>query len=182
MLSVADLAMRDGVSKAAVSRRVKQLRERGLQVELDGQGRVALVHSVQYDDLKARIEDPSKRQAPSPALPSPIATGETYDEALRQKTWTEAERARLRLLEEQGKLIRVDLLADALAQAGEKIVRSVDLILNDVDDLAAAVAKEGTSGLRVALKKVAFRLKSEMADALSAIAAATPEHEADDQT
>jgi DNA-binding Lrp family transcriptional regulator len=179
MLSVADLAARDGVSKAAVSRRVKQLRERGLQVELDGQGRVALVHSVQYDDLKARIEDPSKRQAP--VLPSPIATGETYDEALRQKTWTEAERARLRLLEEQGKLIRVDLLADALAQAGEKIVRSVDLILNDVDDLAAAVAKEGTSGLRAALKKVAFRLKSEMADALSSIAAEAPEHEPDEQ-
>lgn len=175
MLSIADLAARDGVSKPAVSRRVKQLREIGLQVELDGQGRVALVHSVQYDELKGRVADPSKAQAP--AQQTPIPTGETYDEALRQKTWTEAERSKLRLLEEQGKLVRVDQLADALAQAGEKIVRAVDLILNDVDDLAAAVAKDGASGLRAELKKVAHRLKNEMADALSGIAAQTPEQE-----
>lgn len=181
MMSIADLAARDGVSKPAVSRRVKQLREIGLQVELDGQGRVALVHAVQYDELKARVADPSKAQAPT-HLQTPIPTGETYDEALRQKTWTEAERAKIRLLEEQGKLVRVDQLTDALAQAGEKIVRAVDLILNDVDDLAAAVAKDGASGLRAALKKVAHRLKNDMADALSSIAAAAPEHEADEES
>lgn len=182
MLSIADLAARDRVSRPAVSRRVKQLREIGLQVELDGQGRVALVHSVQYDELKGRVADPSKAQAPpAPQLQAPIPTGETYDEALRQRTWTEAERSKLRLLEEQGKLLRVDELADALAQAGEKIVRAVDLILNDVDDLAGAVAKDGASGLRAALKKVAHRLKSEMADALSGIVAQTPEHEAGEE-
>jgi len=180
MLSIADLAARDRVSKPAVSRRVKQLREQGLHVELDAQGRVALVHAVQYDELKSRVADPSKAQAPAQVPSLSVPTGESYDEALRQKTWTEAERARLRLNEEQGKLIRVDVLADALAQAGEKIVRSVDLILNDVDDLAAAVAKEGASGLRAALKKVAYRLKGEMADALSGTAAEAPEHEADD--
>ncbi len=183
MMSIADLAARDRVSKPAVSRRVKQLREIGLQVELDGQGRVALVHAVQYDELKGRVADPSKAQAPTAAqLQAQIPNGETYDEALRQKTWTEAERSKLRLLEEQGKLVRVDQLADALAQAGEKIVRSVDLILNDVDDLAASVAKDGVSGLRAELKKVAHRLKNEMADALSGIAAQSPEQEADEES
>ncbi len=168
MLSIADLAMRDGVSKPAVSRRVKQLRDRGLAVELDGQGRVALVHSVQYDELKARVADPSKAQAPS-LLPPPIASDETYDEALRQKTWIEAERNRLKLEEEQGKLLPVEELAAALAQAGEKIVRSVDLVMNDVDDLAAAVAKEGAIGLRAELKRIIHRLKREIADALGAV-------------
>lgn len=181
MMSIADLAARDGVSKPAVSRRVKQLREIGLQVELDGQGRVALVHSVQYDELKARVADPSKAQAPT-QLQTPIPTGETYDEALCQKTWTEAERAKIRLLEEQGKLVGVDQLTDALAQAGQKIVRAVELILNDVDDFAAAVAKDGASGLRAALKKVAHQLKNDMADAPSSIAAAAPEHEADEES
>jgi len=179
MMSIADLAARDGVSKPAVSRRVKQLRERGLQVELDVQGRVGSVNSVQYDELKARFADPSKAQAPA-ALPVPIPSGESYEEALRQKTWTEAERNRLKLREEQGRLVPVDRLADALAQAAEKIVRSVDLVLNDVDDLAAAVAKEGTAGLRMALKKITLRLKGEMADALSSIAADAPEHELDE--
>lgn len=176
MLSVAELATRDQVSKPAVSRRVKQLRERGLQVELDAQGRVAKINAAQYDELKSRFSDPSKAQAPRLV----DAMAESYDEALRQKTWTEAERARLRLLEEQGKLVRVEQLADALAQAGEKIVRSVDLVLNDVDDLAAAVAKEGAAGLRIALKKITFRLKGEMAEALSAIAADAPETEPDE--
>lgn len=180
MLSIADLAERDQVSKPAVSRRVKQLREIGLAVELDAQGRVALVNSVQYDELRAKVADPSKAQAPQ-MLPAPIPVEETYDEALRQKTWTEAERARLRLEEEKGQLVRVDRVADALVLAGERIVRSVDLVLNDVDDLAAAVAKEGTAGLRVALKKITFRLKGEIADALSGIAAAAPEHETDEE-
>lgn len=179
MLSVAELATRDQVSKPAVSRRVKQLRERGLQVELDAQGRVAKINAAQYDELKSRFADPSKAQAPAPRHVDEIVS-ESYDEALRQKTWTEAERARLRLLEEQGKLVRVEQLADALAQAGEKIVRSVDLVLNDVDDLAAAVAKEGAAGLRIALKKITFRLKGEMAEALSAIAADAPETEPDE--
>lgn len=168
MLSIADLATRDGVSKPAVSRRVKQLRDRGLTVELDGQGRVALVHAVQYDELKARVADPSKAQAP-PMLREPIPSGETYEEALRQKTWTEAERNRLKFEEEQGKLVRVEELADALAQAGEKIARSVDLVLNDVDDLAAAVAKEGAIGLRTELKKIIHRLKGEIANALESV-------------
>jgi biotin operon repressor len=180
MLSIAQLAERDGVSKPNVSRRVKQLRALGLQVELDGQGRVAAVNAVQYDELRKRTDDPSKAQAPvrTASLAPPI--GESYDEALRQKTWTEAERARLKLLEEKGELVRVDRLADALSAAGERIVRAVDKVLMNTDDLAAAVAKEGTSGLRAALKKLTHEIKNDIADALAEIASAAPEVEPED--
>lgn len=185
MLSIADLAVRDGVSKPAVSRRVKQLREIGLHVELDAQGRVALVHSVQYDELKARVADPSKAQAPpqapSASLPLPVANGETYDEALRQKTWTEAERAKLRLLEEQGRVVRTDKLADALTECGERIVRAVDRFMGGVDDMAAAVAKDGTAGLRIEVKKLIQRTKTDIADALADLASGAPETEPDDE-
>jgi DNA-binding transcriptional ArsR family regulator len=45
MLSIGDIAQRDGVSKPAVSRKVKQLVEQhGLTVERDGQERVARVN------------------------------------------------------------------------------------------------------------------------------------------
>jgi len=181
MLSIADLAARDGVSKPAVSRRVKQLRDLGLHVELDGQGRVALVHSVQYDELKARVADPSKAQAPAASLPPPVANGETYDEALRQKTWTEAERAKLRLLEEQGRVVRTDKLADALTECGERIVRAVDRFMGGVDDMAAAVAKDGTAGLRIEVKKLIQRTKTDIADALADLASGAPETEPDDE-
>ena len=178
MLSIAALADRDKVSKPAVSRRVKQLRDKGLLVELDGQGRVALVNSVQYDELKARTGDPSKAQAPKRPIDDLVS--ESYDEALRQKTWTESERAKIRLLEEQGKLVRTDKLADALASCGEKIVRSIERILSGVDELAASVAKDGVNGLRAEAKKLVHRTRTDIADALAEIAAAAPETEPDD--
>ena len=49
MLSIGELARRDGVSKAAVSRKVKNLRKNhGLSVEIDVRGRVAAVNAAQY--------------------------------------------------------------------------------------------------------------------------------------
>lgn len=194
MLSVGEIAARDGVSAPAVSRRVKQLRERGLMVETDHQGRVVAVNSVQYDELRGRFDDPSKRQAPMrrPSVsgggtaagdgavnPHDPRVSESYDEALRQKTWTEAERARLRLAEEKGQLVRVDALADALAMAGGRIVQSIDRILISADDLAASIAKDGTAGVRAELKKIAHRIKTDVADALAEIASATPESDSD---
>ena len=89
MLSIGEIAARDGVSKPAVSRKVGQLVERhGLTVERDGQGRVARVNVAEYDHLRGRFDDPSKVQAPAAPIPSATQKpGETYDEALRQRTW-----------------------------------------------------------------------------------------------
>ncbi|WP_428673687.1 ArsR family transcriptional regulator [Reyranella sp.] len=180
MLSIGEIASRDGVTKPGVSRRVSQLRERGLEVELDQQGRVAKVNSVQYDELRQRFADPSKAQAPRPVEPSPLVA-ESYDEALRRKTWAEATRSELRLKEEQGQLIRTDRLADALSACSERIVRAVERQLAAVDDMAASVAKDGVSGLRAEMKKLVHRTRSDIADALADIASTAPETEPDDQ-
>lgn len=174
MLTIGELATREGVSAPAVSRRVKQLREKGLLVETDVQGRVTAVNSVQYDELRGRFADPSKAQAPKP-LDAPVS--ESYEEALRQKTWTEAERSRLRLEEDKGQLVRVDRLADALSVAGGQIVQSIDRIMASSDDLAAAVAKDGTAGVRAELKKLSHRIKTDVAEALAAIAGTVPDTE-----
>lgn len=189
MLTIGEIAAREGVSAPAVSRRVKQLRARGLHVELDGQGRVSAVNSVQYDELRGRFDDPSKAQAPgrrgyAPGQGSAAGDGgedrrvtESYDEALRQRTWTEAERARLKLAVEKGQLVPVDRLAEALATAGGRIVQSIDRIMMGADDIAAAVAKDGVGGVRSELKKLAHRIKSDVADALAEIAATSPDAE-----
>jgi enoyl-CoA hydratase/carnithine racemase len=48
----------------------------------------------------------------------------------------------------------------------EKVVETVDQLLQSADDLAAAVAQNGVHGLRAALKKLAFEMKTDIADAL----------------
>lgn len=170
MLSIAALAERDGVKKSGVSRRVKQLRANGLHVELDGLGRVALVNSVQYDEMRKRYDDPSKAQAPKAPAPQLEGANETYDEARRVLTWTEAERAKLKLEAEQKLYVKVEELEAAVDSIGEAIVEIVDRLPMSADDLAAAVARDGVAGLRTALKKMAHEWRTEIADAMAMLA------------
>ena len=168
MMSIADIATRDRVSKPGVSRRVKQLRDSGLHVELDQQGRVALVDVVQYDEMRQRFGDPAKAQAPGPQQPQP--QNESYDEARRLLTWTEARRAELKLQAEQGLYVPVADLEVATDKLSETLVEIVDRLPQASDDLAAAVAQNGVAGLRSGLKKLALEFKTEIADALAALA------------
>lgn len=181
MLSIAQLAERDGVSKAAISKKVKQLVERnGLEVERDSQGRVASVNSVQFDFLRGKTDDPSKAQAPAakPRAASndqPPADKESYNEALRQKTWIDAERGRFSLAKEKLEYIRAAGVADAAVDCGADIARIVDRLPGAADDLAAAVGREGVHGLRIALKQLASRMRGDIANALAQLAADAPE-------
>lgn len=175
MMSIAALAARDQVKKSGVSRRVKQLRDNGLYVELDHQGRVALVHSVQYDALRHRFADPSKAQAPSVPPPMvsaafdpapPEGANESYDEARRVKTWAEAESARLKLDAERGLYVPVEKLEAAVDSIADAVVHVFARLPQAADDLAAAVAKDGASGARALLKKMGTDFGTEIADAL----------------
>jgi DNA-binding transcriptional ArsR family regulator len=178
MWSIGQLADRERVSKQAVSRAVKSLVERhGLTVELDARGRIAKLNVAEYDHLRGRFADPSKAQAPRQAEEPVRPASESYDEALRQKTWHEAEKRRLELAEIKKQLVRVDRLQDALARAGEDIVRTMDRLPNAADELAAAFAREGVHGMRVALKQITVRMRQDVAQALIDIAAAAPSEE-----
>jgi hypothetical protein len=73
----------------------------------------------------------------------------------------------LDLEERRGKLIRVSKVEDALASAGEKIVRVFDQLPMDADDLATAVTKGGVQALRLALKDIARRMRTAIADSLN---------------
>ena len=63
--------------------------------------------------------------------------------------------------------MQVAKVEDALAIAGEKIVRIIDQLPMEADDLATAVARGGHQALRVALKDTAQRMRMGIADALS---------------
>lgn len=183
MWTVSEVAARDGVSKQAVSKKVKALADKhGLSVERNGQGHVVRLNVAEYDHLRSRFGDPSKDQRPlfdgaAGTLPTgakaaePEKPNESYDEALRQKTWHEAEKRRLELAELKGDLVRVAAVVDAVVRCNEEITRIVDRLPSATDDLAAAVARDGAHGLRVELRKLATRIRDEIGDAMEAVAA-----------
>lgn len=170
MWTVKQVADRDGVSKQAVSKKVKDLVERhGLAVERDGQGRVVALNVAEYDHLRGRYGDPSKVQAPR-QMDAPPPPSESYDEALRQKTWHEAERRRIELEEMKGRLVPVAAVENIVAESGAAIASVIDRLPSSADDLAAAVARDGSHGLRVALKKLANAMREEIAKKLDKVA------------
>ncbi len=167
MRTIGQIAEAEKVSTAAVSRMVKRLRKQhGLMVALDARGHVTGVNVAQYEELRGKHGDPSKAQAPKSGQETE-ATNDSYDEALRIRTWVEAERAKLKLAAEQGLYVPVDQLSEALTLAAEEIVRRLDVLPNAADDLAAALSQEGVRGLRIALKKIGVELRTEIADALA---------------
>jgi len=102
-----------------------------------------------------------------------MPAADSRDEAMRRLAWMEAERARLSLDELSGKLVRVADIAAAIAACGEAIAEIIDRLPNAADDLAAAVARDGSHGLRQALAGEAHRLRVEIANKLKAVASRT---------
>jgi hypothetical protein len=191
MMSIAEIASRDGISKAAVSKKVKGLiADHGLAHTLDARGRVAQVNAAQYDHLREKFGNAIRSQAPRQpretlplddpppaAPPSPSASSDSLEAAQRKRAWIEAERAEMRLAEDRGDLVRVAGLIDAVRECGGKIAHLVDRLPHAADDLAAAVGRDGSHGLRVALKALAQQMREDIAAALAAIADASPETE-----
>ncbi|HWW46557.1 MAG TPA: ArsR family transcriptional regulator [Xanthobacteraceae bacterium] len=172
MMTVAELAERDRVSRPAISQKVKRLVEQhGLEVSRDDRGRVARINVAQYDMLRERVGDPSKDQRkPREAEGPPTETrNDSYDEALRLKTWYEAERKRLELDEQIGKLVRVDDVMQAVDTCSAAIAAAVRKLQNETDALATVVARDGVHGLRVALKALETKMLSEISTALDAV-------------
>lgn len=183
MWTVSQIADRDGISKQAVSKRVRDMAERqGLSVERDARGCITALNVAEYDHLRGRFADPSKAQAERRPMrgegPSSPAN-ESYDEALRQKTWHEAEKRRIELAEMKGELLRRDKVTAALAEVAERIVHAIDRIPRAADDIAAAVAKDGTHGARSLLKAEAQRLRAEITRVLDGLSDEAPEVDAD---
>ena len=182
MWSITQIAEREGVSKQAISKAVKRLAaHNGLTVERDARGHIKAVNVALYDHLRGQYRDPSKDQRPAPTSANGKAGGkadervaDSLDEASRQRAWLAAERERIALAEDKGKLLRAAGVADALVSAGADIAHILDRGVNATDELAAAVARDGVHGLRVGLKKLFGRMRGDIADALAKVAGEAP--------
>jgi hypothetical protein len=196
MWTIGRIADRDGISKQAVSKKVKRLVENhGLAVTRDSQSRVETVNVAGYDHLRDKFGDPSKAQGPRQAsqpgcgvpsstdeLPPTQRTGDSYEEAKRQQAWIDAERARMRLAEDKKELLRAPGVNAALFECGGNIARIIDRLPIGADDITAAAGREGAHGVRIALKAMARTMRCDIAKALAAIASDAPEFEPAENT
>ncbi|WP_394689039.1 hypothetical protein [Hoeflea sp.] len=185
MVAPAHVAERDGVTKQAVTKLVRDLAQKSdLPVERDGRGRIVRFSLAHFDHLRERFAS-SEKVAAARALPSSSAAPKppdgpmvnSRDEALRQEAWLKVGRERLRQQEDAGNLVRADMLADALTRAGREIQSMVARLPNSADDLAIAVSQEGAHGLRVALREKAFEVNTKIAELLVNLSVQAPEHD-----
>jgi hypothetical protein len=175
LISAAEYARHAGISKAAVSKQIASGRipvygPTGEKVAAGDPGK-KLIDAAEADRarsqtrIRVNVADVEAASAPGGAP----AWDQGQPNLTRARTASEAYRAqllRLDLEERRGKLMQVSKVEDALTFAGEKIVRVIDQLPMDADDLATAVAKGGVQALRLALKEIARRMRTAIADFL----------------
>ncbi|MDI7864311.1 hypothetical protein MRS76_20440 [Rhizobiaceae bacterium n13] len=176
MWTISQIAERDGVSKAAVSKTVKKLAEDrpDTPIERGMQGQVQRVSLAHYDHYRQRHVNPAKATAPIRSVVSsasaPIDPSDTFEEARRQAEWLKVGRERIRHQEDIGQLLRRDRVEEAQRTIGRDIQNIIRRLQNKADAVALAVSKEGVHGARVELRRIAFELGNEIADRLAVVA------------
>ena len=180
MLTVSEIAERDGISRQAVSKRVKDLvAKHGLTTRRAPNGSVLAVNVVQYDLLRERFGDQSqvrvrKDPAPIPSAP-PVVDSKSYDEATRRRAWLEMEKRRLEVAELRGKLIRADKYAEAVGRCGAELVSVIELLPQKADALSVELKCDDVHQVRLALKRLAYEMRADLAKKFEALAEAAPE-------
>lgn len=180
MATPAEVAARDGVTKQAVTKLVRRLVEdHDLPVERDGRERIVRFSLAHYDHYRGEFASSEKVAAARKEAPAaqPANSSTSRDEALRQEAWLKVGREKIRRQEQIGQLVRADRMRDALTVCGREIQSSIARLQNKADDMALAVSREGSHGLRVLLRQIAFDLNTEIADSLGAIIEKAAEHD-----
>jgi hypothetical protein len=177
LISPAEYSRHAGISKAAVSKQIASGRipvygPTGSKVAAGDLGK-KFINAAEEDLARSQSRSRVNVEDASQAEPSAPRAAPAGDEAqpnlTRARTASEAYRAqllRLDLEERRGQLMRVSKVEDALAMIGEKIVRIIDQLPMDADDLATAVARGGVPALRLAMKDIARRQRTAIADSL----------------
>jgi len=173
-VSGSELAKLKGVTKQTVSEKIARLVDAGKLEVRPGKGNAKLINVAAYDRAVGEITDLSRQQgAQTKAAATDTATPRdpTFTKHQADKAGYEAELKRLDLEERLGRLRSVDEIEAAAIVCGETIVRLVEQLALRADEIAAAVAKDGVTGARSALKAIQFDLRSKVAEAFTVLAA-----------
>lgn len=174
-LTISDIAEKKGKSRQAISKRVKSLVEDGKLETRDGPNGTKLVNLAAYDDAVGDVGDPAKEQAAETAQEfnapdAPLESNRFRDAAAREKEYN----ADIKFLELGRQLKTLVPVADVDAAAtkiAETMVPIIDRLAMEADRVHIASTKDGTAGVRAALKQIAREQRLALADALTSLGA-----------
>lgn len=187
-VSVSDLARLRGVSRQAISKRVKALSAAG-RLSVRGEGKSLRLHRPTFDEIAAATHDPAQdlrnrhrrneqleieepETAPVRAEPTrpPAANQTAYDEAATRDKQATAELRELELAHKKGELIPVREIEEAAVEAATKIARAIDLKTKS-GRLYAAAHQGGEAAVHVMLVEIENAIRGQIAEAMAKLAA-----------
>jgi hypothetical protein len=194
--SVSDVARQRGVTRQAISKRVKALAGRG-KLSTQGEGRNLRFHLPTFDALTAAAHDPAqdlrnrhqrsgsesesssdepsgesaKEKRQRPVVAQDLANSSSYDAASAREKNAKAELAEMRLAQERGELVKVRDIEVAAVNAGTKIAQAVSAMKAKAGKLYAAAATGGEEALHIELVKSVNDVLKEIGDSMATLAA-----------
>lgn len=186
-VSVTELAEIKGVTKQAISKRLRRLVEEG-RIATSRRGIELMVSLADWDTVTGELTNPAKLvgrdtvreirgegggSTPEarrlPDAPDPVKDP-SYTQELTRKAGYEADLKEIEVRRRKGELLDAAEVTDAMTRCAEAIIRDVDRLPAYADDLADVVAKRGAQGLREELRKTARSLRETLARSMSLLA------------
>lgn len=187
-LPIAEVARMKGVERTTVWEKVKRLAEDGRLETRKGKGKRKLINLAQYDRLVGETTDPAHQQAADMRQQKDDlnddldgdddARENTYSAAARRKMQYEADLRHLDLLERRKLIVPVAAVTAVVQEAADAMVGVIERLLLRAEELTAAAQNNGIAGVRAALKKIIFNLRSELTGEFRKIEQAGLEEEA----
>jgi hypothetical protein len=167
-ISLSELARRKGYSKVNAKKIVDRLEGEGLlATRVDGKRR--LVNLAEFDHVRGETADPVREAARGAPTSEPAASG-TYSKHKAEREGYEAELKRLQLAQAVRELVPAVDVGEASARCAEEVVRVEGRWLHKVDEMAAAVTRDGVHGLRTFVKQFIHEQRHEFAAAFERLA------------
>jgi DNA-binding MarR family transcriptional regulator len=160
-VSLAELARLRGVSKQAITKRVDRLEQRGAVATWRGARGARLISVAAFDRATEETTD-AVRAGNGAQADAPIASPKLA-QAQALRAGYAAELARLDLEERKGNLVPTAEVAAAMTECATALARGIDQLPARADDLASAVAKDGTAGARALMRTIARDLRATLA-------------------
>ena len=172
-LSQTELAEMKGVTRQTIWEKVTRLEQDGLLATRPGAHGTKLVPVAEYDRLVGETTDFARqRSAETRALEAagadaPLAAGDMrFTDAQRRKMQYEAGLKQLEYGERSRQLVAVADVKRVVEQISEVCRGGIEALMLQADEIAAAGAKDGTAGVRIALKDAGFKLLTAIVQAL----------------
>lgn len=175
-VSLSRLAEMRGVSRQAVSKRIKRLKGEGHQITR-GAGRSLEVSVAAYDQACGDTGDAHKQRAADTArsrIAEPGGSSGKLSEAQARKVAHEADLRALELAGKRGNVVPIKGphgIEQALVEVAGAMLRRISRLPNIAADVAAAAANGGEFAVRKALREEMRAIQTGISDAMARLIA-----------